>query len=201
MTFVKKMMGAALGALLLGLSLFASPAQAGYVVTLEQASNNVVANGSGAIDLAGLVFLGPVDSVPTFIFPSRSFINTGPAGFNSADIYGVATGPGNFGSGGQIFADSGSGDLVGVVGYVGTLAVPEGYVSGDPLSDTSTYLNQTFTSLGVTPGTYVWAWGTGLDQNFTLIIGAPEPASAPLLGAALVGLFLAGIIRRTRYFA
>lgn len=63
MTFVKKMMGAALGALLLGLSLFASLAQAGYVVTLEQASNNVVANGSGAIDLAGLVFLGPVDSV------------------------------------------------------------------------------------------------------------------------------------------
>ena len=63
--------------------------------------------------------------------------------------------------------------------------MPQSYVSGNPLSDTSTYLNQTFSSLQVTPGTYVWTWGTGEDQNFTLIIGAaaiPEPASLKLLG-------------------
>jgi PEP-CTERM motif len=53
----------------------------------------------------------------------------------------------------------------------------------------------------VTPGTYVWTWGTEDNQNFTLIIGAaaiPEPASAALLGAALAGLLLAGTIRRSR---
>jgi hypothetical protein len=39
-------------AMLIGL--FASSAQAGYVVTLEQAGPDVVANGSGSIDLSGL---------------------------------------------------------------------------------------------------------------------------------------------------
>ena len=63
-------------------------------------------------------------------------------------------------------------------------------------------LDRTFATLGVTPGTYVWSWGDdGPNQNFTLIIGAvgasiPEPASATLLGTALVGLLLAGALRR-----
>ena len=77
------------------------------------------------------------------------------------------------------------------------LYVPQGYVSGDPLSDTSTYINQTFASLGVTPGTYEWIWGTGSDKNFTLDIEAPvppvpEPPSLALLAAAVAGLALAG---------
>jgi len=41
-------------------------------------------------------------------------------------------------------------------------------------------------SLGVAPGTYVWSWVPGENQNFTLQIGpaaaAPEPASLTLLG-------------------
>ena len=50
--------------------------------------------------------------------------------------------------------------------------MPQGYVSGAALSDSMTFNNATFASLGVTPGTYVWTWGTGLpNQNFTLIIG------------------------------
>ena len=56
-----------------------------------------------------------------------------------------------------------------------------------------TFNNATFTSLGVTPGTYEWTWGTGLpDQNFTLIIGraaVPDGGSTvSLLGFALLGL-------------
>ena len=53
--------------------------------------------------------------------------------------------------------------------------------------------NATLASLGLTPGTYVWTWGTGLpNQNFTLIIGAvgvPDGGSTvSLLGFGLLGL-------------
>jgi hypothetical protein len=62
------------------------------------------------------------------------------------------------------------------------------------LADTSIWNNQTFDSLGVTPGTYEWTWGTGMNQNFTLQIGpaaaVPEPSSVLLLAGALVGLVM-----------
>jgi hypothetical protein len=58
------------------------------------------------------------------------------------------------------------------------LSVPKGYVSGNPLSDSATYSGQTFATLGVTPGTYVWTWGNGANQNFTLkILSAIIPAT------------------------
>ena len=40
-----------------------------------------------------------------------------------------------------------------------------GYVSDNLLSNASTYDNQTFASLGVTPGTFKWAWASGANQN------------------------------------
>jgi len=71
--------------------------------------------------------------------------------------------------------------------------VPEGYVSGIALSNSMTFDNATIASLGVTPGTYVWSWGTGLpNQNFTLIIGGfgvPDGGSTvSLLSCGLLGL-------------
>jgi hypothetical protein len=98
------------------------------------------------------------------------------------------------------FPNTSSGDLVGIAGnvnvgadHVGVLTVPDGYVSGTALSDSMTFNNATFASLGLTPGTYVWTWGTGLEnQNFTLVIGGagvPDGGSTvSLLGCALLGL-------------
>ena len=54
--------------------------------------------------------------------------------------------------------------------YAGILSVPTGYVSGTALSDSATYSGTTLATLGVTPGTYVWTWGTGANQKFTLQI-------------------------------
>ena len=79
------------------------------------------------------------------------------------------------------------------MGLFGQLSVPDGYVSGAALLSSATWNNATFASLGVTPGTYVWSWGTGLpNQNFTLIIGGagvPDGGSTvSLLGFGLLGL-------------
>jgi hypothetical protein len=64
------------------------------------------------------------------------------------------------------------------------------------------YYNATFASLGVTPGTYVWTWGTGADQSFTLEIGtAPIPAALPLFATGLGGLGLIGWRRKRKTVA
>src|SRR5205085_2665903 len=101
------------------------------------------------------------------------FIHTGPTS-SRVDVYSGATGPTTFGRGLVITsASSGSGDMVGidvdVLGHV-YISVPTGYVRGTALSDTATYSGKTFATLQVTPGTYVWKWGTGANQNFTLQI-------------------------------
>ena len=54
--------------------------------------------------------------------------------------------------------------------------MPTGYVSDSPLSSGATWDDKTFSSLGATPGTYEWRWGTGANQNFTLVIGSNPPA-------------------------
>jgi hypothetical protein len=165
------------------------PAQAvPYVVTLKQVGSNVVATGSGAIDLTGLFLFCPCGNVSGLINPSVDDIEVGSG---SADFYSGIFGPVSFGTGSPTSASSSSGDPVGVSGDL--LLLPKGYVSGSPLSDTSTYNNATFASLGVTPGVYEWTWGTGANQNFTLKIGAatmPDWGSTfGLLLLALIGLF------------
>ena len=174
-------------------SLFSvQPAQA-YTVTLEQVGSNVVANGSGAINLTGLSFLASGTQGGAILQPPIGAIVTGTTDSANVTFFSGFSGPTSFGSGNGDIASSGSGDRVGIVGLFGQLSVPDGYVSGAALLSSATWNNATFASLGVTPGTYVWTWGTGgANQNFTLIIGGagvPDGGStASLLGCALLGL-------------
>jgi len=73
--------------------------------------------------------------------------------------------------------------------------VPDAFVSDGPLSDTATYLSQTFKSLGVTPGTFETTWGSGANQNFTLVIGTaaiPEPSTWAMVLTDFAGLGFMG---------
>jgi hypothetical protein len=177
--------------IVLGLSL--RPAQAGYIVTLQEVGSNVVATGSGAIDPTGLTFEGQASVAPAIV-PDFGIITTGPSAVG--DLYtGPITGPISFGTAFITFANSGIGDLVGIFGLASQLAVPDNYVSGSALSDSATYNNATFSSLGVTPGTHIWTWGAGANQNFTLqIVGtAPVPdqgSTSLLLTFGLLGLVM-----------
>lgn len=193
MIFIKGI--ASLGAaILIGLS--APSARAGYVVDLTQQGSNVVATGSGRIDLTGLLFEGS-GTTDAALFPRDEQIATGPAfpAISAVDFYlGVGTAP-SFGSGDFTEASSGSGDLVEIGSLISQLAVPSSYVSDTPLSDTSTYDGATFASLGVTPGRYEWTWGRGANQNFTLVIGGspvPEPTTWAMMLLGFAGLGLMG---------
>ena len=135
------------------------PAQA-YTVTLQQVGSNVVATGSGAINLTGLTFHGLTDA-RSGVVANIGELNTGPTTRVTVDVYSGAFGPTSFGSGNLFFADTGSGDLVGIFGFAGLIIVPFNYVSGTALSDSMTFNNATLASLGVTPGIYEWTWGTG----------------------------------------
>ena len=184
-------------AMLIGLS--ALPAQAGYVVDLTQVGSDVVATGSGAIDTTGLSFVSSFNN-SAFIGPSIGLIYTGPAfpDLSEVDRYNGIAGPTSFGSGGESFPISGGGDLVGVQANIAAVFVPTGYVSGTPLSGTSTYSGSTLASLGATPGTYKWTWGSGANQNFTLVVGSAIPGILDLGHDArgFAGLGLIGFSRR-----
>src|SRR5437588_2587119 len=173
-------------AIVLAWLLSVRPAQAGYTVTLQQVGPDVVATGSGPIDLTGLIFLKssifaypvifpPIVSPPHPLGRGGADIRTGP-GLSRVDLYSGATGSKAFGTGNfnpfGYSPTSASGDMVGAGTTVATtgacgaqIIVPTGYVSGSALSDSATYSSASFATLGVTPGTYVWKWGTGANQN------------------------------------
>ena len=178
------------------------PAQAGYTVTLQQVGPNVVATGSGAIDLTGLSFFTTFETtIIPFVNPQAGVIGTGPV-ITAIDVYvplNLFSGPTSFGIQDITVASSGGGDWVSISGSSPSLGLLHGYVSGNPLSNTATYDNATFSDLGATPGTYVWRWGTGVSQNFTLQIGSaavPDSGSTfGLFSLALAVLFGASRLR------
>jgi len=82
-------------------SLFCDRPAEAYTITLEQMGANVVATGSGAINLTGLTSLGTVNNVfaSGFVAANLGIIHIGTGAF-FLDQYAGFSGPASFGSGG-----------------------------------------------------------------------------------------------------
>jgi hypothetical protein len=173
-------------------------AEAAFTFTFLEQGGNIVAAGSGSLDLAGLPPQTPIkQNLPdTGVWAQIGVV--GLAG--TVLVYTGITGPGDFGSGVRVSASSGSGNTIAVNGSQGLLAVPSTYVSGDALSSSMAFAGKSFVSIGLVPGTYTWTWGSASKaDSFTLQIGpaaVPEPASLTVLAVGLAGLGMVLCTRR-----
>ena len=162
------------------------PSSAEFVVTLDEIGGNVIATGTGSIDLFDLAFARTGAGFGGMI-PDDGDLGVGSGSY---DIYTGYTGPASFGPGGLAPATATTGPLIGLGD--GFFYVPDGYVSGTALSNSDVFSGATLTSLGVTPGTYTWTWGSGQHaDSFTLEVPVPEPASALLISLPIAGMLLA----------
>jgi hypothetical protein len=189
---------AALGAVAAGMGILVAPrADAAYVVKMQQVYGDVVATGSGSIDLAALT-AGDLAFENSFVdaFAGELFLGPVPTGAGYFTEHFVIYGPTAFGPGNLFLPNTGDGQPIAI--QLSSLFVPSDYVSGSPGSSTDTWNSMTLADLGVTAGTYVWKWGVGVHaDSFTLYAGVtppgtlvPEPASLTLLSAALAALGL-----------
>ena len=159
----------------------------------------MLVTGSGTINTAGLSSTGVSGAITSAeITPSTAFLSLGAAG-NTFYIYTGFTGPDNFGPGSTPTAASASaGDVVGLLGSSESsfatpiLLLPTGYVSNSLLTNSATFAGTTFDSLGLTPGTYMYSFGTGDFADTLTVNVVPEPSTSALalVGAGLVGLML-----------
>lgn len=148
------------------------PPTSGFTVTVAEVGSDVVWSGSGSLNLTDLT-LSFTQDLGSGYQSTDAIWAIGPNAPISCDFYElITTFPLTFGSGG-IASTSGTGSTVGILpsGANRSLAVPQGYVSGTQISGSTTYVNQTISSMGLTPGTYVYSWGTGPNaDSITFII-------------------------------
>src|SRR5262249_49933395 len=123
-----------------------------FIITFSQQGNDVVAMGSGTINLAALSpGLANVGAAPQLL-PAQGVVEVG-AGFPATiDIYsGLSTVTGPLGPGNQVITGNGDGMPAGLGNsafFPQVVVVPHNYQSGS-LSGSVTYANTTITDLGL----------------------------------------------------
>lgn len=165
-------------------------AQSTFDIYLYETGGNVEADGSGTFDITDLNDAGNVNSVAS-MQPSGGSISLSSTASFSGESYDAITGPSDFGSGGNTFASTSSGDVVVLIPGLNRVGLPSGYVSGSSLSDTATWDAATLSSLGATPGTYTWTWGSGAHAGALNLFVGTAPPSVPEPSQYGLGIFLA----------
>jgi hypothetical protein len=180
-------------------------ARGDVVIECREIGSDVVCTGSGTLNVSTLGLFSTAQTAGGLTHPVFGSLLVGSQPGSPADYYrlpaGVHMGP--IGTGGLAAPDLGSPIHWGIGGSTGAgrdhVMVPTGYVSGDLLPvTTSTYLNDSFSTLGLETGEYRVAWGNGANADsltIRVISSVPEPSAALL---ALFGIGAAGLRRFRR---
>jgi len=180
-------------------------ARGGFIVNATEVGNDVIISGGGTANLTDLDYayttsVGSKDGAGSVSVATWGHIFLGgPVSGHNVAVYQVLSGPTNFSSSGSnttTFTTNGIGDFFGLNirgDGLSVLVVDYDYVSGVLLSVINTYEGQSFATMGMAQGTYVWTWGSGANaDSFTLNVGpaaVPEPSSLALFIS--VGIALA----------
>jgi hypothetical protein len=131
-------------------------------------------SGSGSFNTTDLGLAFNIDKPGISITPNVAQFTIGTISSDISQYTGTTiTGPSTLGNGAQITTTLGGRGMFGIAPFLSgiSLLVPKNYVSGTNIVGTSAYRNQTLSSMGLTPGTYTWTWGTGNNQGvFNLVI-------------------------------
>lgn len=170
-------------------------ATAAVTITIEQSGNDLVATASGSLDISGATSCGaagPIPAIFEFLAADNYAYIVGAVPSAGADVcLGLTFGTAQplHSAAFSFFPSSGSGGMVGVEnGGTGlNLFVPSGYVSGSPISATSTWAGQTLASMGLTPGTYVFDYSAD-NVTYVVIDSNTAPAQVPVMPVWMVAV-------------
>jgi hypothetical protein len=176
---------------LLGLAavvLVCPAARAAFIINFEQDGSNVVATGSGSFDIIDLTGIESQNK-GAGAFGASDYLVLGSGNYN---WYSNISGPSSFGTAAPAsHVSSTTGDIGGIDAVVDDygdldICAKRGYVSGTAFTDSATWDNTTIAKLGLTPGSYVYTWGTDPDADSLTInvpsTAVPEPASLAAIG-------------------
>jgi hypothetical protein len=139
-----------------------------FNAVITEVGPDVVMSGTGTFNINDLTLTFNFGGTSSSVTPNLARLTIGVIGSPITQYSGITlSGPISFGGGSSRNASSGTGGMFGVAPLAGnsTILVPTGYVSGTNISGTATYLNQSFSSMGLTPGTYTWTWGSSNNSG------------------------------------
>ncbi len=182
---------------------FSQHSHSALIISIVESGPDVVTTLSGSInDLTGTTLVNTQnDTFSSFIRPDQSIVAFGLGGTVSFNIYaGFSSVPPSYGTSGSLSASSLTGSSVFFVrnNPSSPMFLPADYVLGTPMAATATYSGQSFASLGITEGTYVWSW-TG--DSVTMNVGAapiPEPGTWVAMAVFAGGAAFARWRKRTK---